>query len=176
MHTQQSTHFGPTCELCRHAGRRIHLDRHRVEARQAVERRLCRQHAALHGGVRALDLGNVDEAGAAADQGAAREVELGHGLGAACKRVHASRVVPAIKECTALLFIPTKPPSVLGTLKHTIPPPLSHLSLSHATLRPLPASILRPPFLLPSPPSHLGPPPRPPSFSALAPYAMQVPP
>lgn len=44
------------------------------------ECRFGRQHAALHGCVRAFDLGHVHEARTASDQHAARERQLGNGL------------------------------------------------------------------------------------------------
>lgn len=43
----------------------------------------CGDDARLHRSVGALDLGDVEKAGAAADQGTARECELGDGLQAA---------------------------------------------------------------------------------------------
>lgn len=47
---------------------------------QFAEDGLCCQHAALHSRVGSFDLRHVHEARAAADEGAARKHQLGHGL------------------------------------------------------------------------------------------------
>mmetsp|Transcript_7224 Transcript_7224/g.30750 ORF Transcript_7224/g.30750 Transcript_7224/m.30750 type:complete len:284 (+) Transcript_7224:277-1128(+) len=48
--------------------------------RKLGEARLCREHARLHGAMRALDPGHVQEASAVANERAAREVQLGQAL------------------------------------------------------------------------------------------------
>ena len=48
----------------------------RVAPLYGLEYALCGEHAALHGGVRPLDLGHVHEAGAAAGEAAAGERQL----------------------------------------------------------------------------------------------------
>ena len=52
----------------------------RVAPLYGLEYALGGEHAALHGGVRPLDLGHVHEAGAAAGEAAAWERQLGYAL------------------------------------------------------------------------------------------------
>mmetsp|Transcript_25610 Transcript_25610/g.65926 ORF Transcript_25610/g.65926 Transcript_25610/m.65926 type:complete len:389 (-) Transcript_25610:905-2071(-) len=61
----------------------LHLHHALGLLRQLCKNSLRRQHARLHRGVRALDLGHVDKAGRAADQRAAGEAQFGDGLVAA---------------------------------------------------------------------------------------------